>query len=103
MDQGLRDLLEVFAQFGHVERRAPIGVFNRFAPTCEHFPLPYEFVIGDEFLSAHPDEFLKLLSKRSARDFRLDARLTKVGALAIRNSAYLLPDSEETREDSEWI
>jgi hypothetical protein len=30
-------------------------------------------------------------------------RLTKVGALAIKNSAYLLPDSEETREDFEWI
>jgi hypothetical protein len=30
-------------------------------------------------------------------------RLTKVGALAIKNSAYLLPDSDETREDFEWI
>ncbi len=30
-------------------------------------------------------------------------RLTKVGALAIKNSAYLLPDSEDTREDFEWI
>jgi hypothetical protein len=30
-------------------------------------------------------------------------RLSKVGALAIKNSAYLLPDSEDTREDLEWI
>ncbi len=30
-------------------------------------------------------------------------RLTKLGALAIKNSAYLLPESEDTREDFEWI
>ena len=30
-------------------------------------------------------------------------RLAQVGALPIKNSAYLLPDSEETREDFEWI
>jgi hypothetical protein len=30
-------------------------------------------------------------------------RLSQVGALPIKNSAYLLPDSEETREDFEWI
>lgn len=30
-------------------------------------------------------------------------RLAQVGALPIKNSAYLLPDREETREDFEWI
>ena len=30
-------------------------------------------------------------------------RLGQVGALPIKNSAYLLPDTEETREDFEWI
>src|SRR6185295_8566000 len=30
-------------------------------------------------------------------------RLGQVGALPIKNSAYLLPDTEDTREDFEWI
>ena len=30
-------------------------------------------------------------------------RLAQVGALPVKNSAYLLPDTEETREDFEWI
>ncbi|MEI9812006.1 MAG: chromate resistance protein ChrB domain-containing protein [Acidobacteriota bacterium] len=30
-------------------------------------------------------------------------RLSQVGALAVKNSAYLLPDNEETLEDFEWI
>lgn len=30
-------------------------------------------------------------------------RLAQVGALAIKNSAYLLPDGQDTREDFEWI
>lgn len=30
-------------------------------------------------------------------------RLAQVGALPVKNSAYLLPDSEDTREDFEWI
>lgn len=30
-------------------------------------------------------------------------RLAQVGALPIKNSAYLLPNSEDTREDFEWI
>src|SRR5262245_45845340 len=30
-------------------------------------------------------------------------RLGQVGALPIKNSAYLLPDTDETREDFEWI
>lgn len=30
-------------------------------------------------------------------------RLAQVGALAIKNSAYILPDSDDTREDLEWI
>jgi hypothetical protein len=34
---------------------------------------------------------------------KVSRRLAQVGALAIKNSAYLLPDTEETREDFEWI
>jgi hypothetical protein len=34
---------------------------------------------------------------------KVSRRLAQVGALPIKNSAYLLPDSEETREDFEWI
>ena len=30
-------------------------------------------------------------------------RLTQVGALPVKNSAYLLPESEDSREDFEWI
>ncbi len=30
-------------------------------------------------------------------------RLGQVGALAVKNSAYLLPEKEDTREDFEWI
>jgi hypothetical protein len=30
-------------------------------------------------------------------------RLTRIGALPVKNSAYLLPDNEETREDFQWI
>lgn len=30
-------------------------------------------------------------------------RLTQVGALPVKNSAYLLPNTEESREDFEWI
>lgn len=30
-------------------------------------------------------------------------RLAQVGALAVKNSAYLLPETEDTREDFEWI
>src|SRR5437868_1352877 len=30
-------------------------------------------------------------------------RLIRVGALAVKNSAYLLPASEDTREDFEWL
>lgn len=30
-------------------------------------------------------------------------RLRAVGAIAIRNSAYVLPESDETREDFQWI
>jgi hypothetical protein len=30
-------------------------------------------------------------------------RLAQVGALPVKNSAYLLPDTEDTREDFEWI
>ncbi len=30
-------------------------------------------------------------------------RLAQVGALPIKNSAYLLPDTDDTREDFEWI
>lgn len=34
---------------------------------------------------------------------KVSRRLAQVGALAIKNSAYLLPDTEDTREDFEWI
>jgi len=34
---------------------------------------------------------------------KVSRRLAQVGALAIKNSAYLLPDTDETREDFEWI
>lgn len=34
---------------------------------------------------------------------KVSRRLAQVGALPIKNSAYLLPDTEETREDFEWI
>ena len=34
---------------------------------------------------------------------RVLRRLGQLGALPIKNSAYLLPNSEETREDFEWI
>src|SRR5262249_28032163 len=30
-------------------------------------------------------------------------RLKQVGALALKKSAYLLPNSEDTREDFQWI
>ena len=30
-------------------------------------------------------------------------RLTQVGALQLKNSAYLLPDRDDTLEDFEWI
>jgi hypothetical protein len=30
-------------------------------------------------------------------------RLNQIGALAIKNSAYLLPDTDETREDLQWV
>ena len=30
-------------------------------------------------------------------------RLAQVGALPIKNSAYMLPDNEDTLEDLEWI
>src|SRR5436305_5511255 len=30
-------------------------------------------------------------------------RLTQLGALPVKNSAYLLPDREETVEDFEWV
>src|SRR5262245_7553394 len=30
-------------------------------------------------------------------------RLSQIGALPIKNSAYLLPDTDETRVDFEWI
>ena len=34
---------------------------------------------------------------------KVSRRLAQVGAFAIKNSAYLLPESDETREDFEWI
>lgn len=34
---------------------------------------------------------------------KVSRRLAQVGALPIKNSAYLLPDTEESREDFEWI
>jgi hypothetical protein len=34
---------------------------------------------------------------------KVSRRLAHAGALPIKNSAYLLPDAEETREDFEWI
>ncbi len=34
---------------------------------------------------------------------KVSRRLAQVGALPIKNSAYLLPDTEDTREDFEWI
>src|ERR1044072_7252639 len=34
---------------------------------------------------------------------KVSRRLAQLGALPIKNSAYLLPDTDETREDFEWI
>lgn len=34
---------------------------------------------------------------------KVSRRLAQVGALPIKNSAYLLPDTDEAREDFEWI
>src|SRR5262245_631839 len=34
---------------------------------------------------------------------KVSRRLSQVGALPIKNSVYVLPDSDETREDFEWV
>jgi hypothetical protein len=34
---------------------------------------------------------------------KISRRLAQLGAIPVKNSAYLLPDSEEAREDFEWL
>lgn len=34
---------------------------------------------------------------------KISRRLSQLGAIPVKNSAYLLPDTDESREDAEWL
>lgn len=56
---------------------------------------------------AHPSSWLLLVHQLPPRPLYLRAkirqRLAKVGAVALKNAVYVLPDTEDAREDFTWI
>jgi hypothetical protein len=60
-----------------------------------------------EMTASHPSRWLLLLHqvppKPNAFRVKVWRRLQRIGAVAVKNAAYVLPDGERTREDFEWL
>src|SRR5438094_5252844 len=70
----------------------------------EHSGVGYRAAAMDR--SAEIDWLLLLYflpAKRAHARVQAWRRLQRVGAVSVRNSAYVLPPSSESREDVEWI